>query len=83
MQIHYLTWLRNRIGLASENIELPAEVATVSHLIAWLESKGRNYEAALKNKSVINVSVNGTLATHDHPVSNADEVSLFSAIAGG
>lgn len=83
MRVHYLTWLRNRIGHSSEELALPAHIATIADLMAWLEGKGQNYRDALKNRTVIKVSVNGTLRDHDFPIRNNDEVSFFSAIVGG
>ncbi|MFB0922428.1 MAG: molybdopterin synthase sulfur carrier subunit, partial [Alphaproteobacteria bacterium] len=36
MKILYFAWMRQRIGTSSEEIDLPANVATVDELIDWL-----------------------------------------------
>ncbi|HJN21166.1 MAG TPA: MoaD/ThiS family protein, partial [Alphaproteobacteria bacterium] len=36
MQVLYFAWLREKVGVAEEAIEPPAEVATVAELIEWL-----------------------------------------------
>ena len=37
MKLLYFAWLRAKIGTSEETVELPAEVATVGHLLEWLK----------------------------------------------
>jgi molybdopterin synthase sulfur carrier subunit len=36
VKLRYFAWVRERIGLAEEEIDPPAGVATVGELVAWL-----------------------------------------------
>jgi len=40
MKLRYFAWVRERIGKPEEDIDLPANVATVAELIAWLAGRG-------------------------------------------
>jgi sulfur-carrier protein len=46
MKALYFAWVRERIGMAEEEIAPPQNVATVADLMAWLSAKGDNYAAA-------------------------------------
>ena len=48
MKALYFAWVRERIGLAEEEIAPPPGVATIAELIAWLHGRGEGYEARLR-----------------------------------
>ncbi len=83
MKILYFAWLREKIGVAEEDIDVPAEVAQVSDLLAWLETRGESYKQALSEKGVVRVAVNQEHVDLDHPVTGQDEVALFPPVTGG
>lgn len=83
MRLRYFAWLRTRIGLGAEEIAKPAGVATVAELLAWLETRGPGYHAALADKGVVRVAVNQDYVKPDHPVADGDEVALFPPVTGG
>lgn len=83
MKIHYMTWLRNRIGCATEEVTLPENVRTLSDLLTHLESKGENYKRSLEDRSLIYSSKNSMLCEHSEEIFEHDEIVLFSPIVGG
>ena len=83
MTLLYFAWVRERIGRASEEIALPADVQTVAALLDWLRSRGGSYAQALEDLSVIRVAVNQEFAAPDHAVADGDEVALFPPVTGG
>ena len=83
MTLLYFAWVRERIGRASEEIALPADVQTVAALLDWLRSRGGGYAQALEDLSVIRVAVNQEFAAPDHAVADCDEVALFPPVTGG
>ena len=40
MRVKYFAWVRERVGVAEETVEPPADVRTVNDLIGWLSSRG-------------------------------------------
>ena len=83
MQLLYFAWLRLKIGVGEEQLELPPEVSTVTDLLDWLSEKGDGYAEALLDRSVVRVAVNQEYVGFDHPLSPEDEVALFPPITGG
>ncbi len=79
----YFAWVRERIGKAEEDIELPAEVTTVSDLLLWLKSRGEGFEAALQHPEVIRVAINQEHVDHREAVAGAREIALFPPMTGG
>ena len=39
MRVKYFAWVRERVGLAEETVEPPADVRTVNDLIGWLSRR--------------------------------------------
>jgi molybdopterin synthase sulfur carrier subunit len=83
MKLIYFAWLRTRIGLGEERIELPDGVHDVAGLIDWLKTRGPGYAAALADPSVIRVAVNQDYVKPDHAIAPGDEVALFPPVTGG
>lgn len=83
MKVLYFAWLRQRIGMAEETIELPSDVTTVSGLLIFLQSLSDQHATALTDLSVVRVAVNQDYARDTDPVSDEDEVALFPPVTGG
>ena len=83
MKLLYFAWLRAKIGIAEETVELPAGVATVGALLDWLKRRGPGFADALRDASVVRVAVNHTYVPWDHPIKADDEVALFPPVTGG
>jgi molybdopterin synthase sulfur carrier subunit len=83
MQLLYFGWVRQRIGIDQETVALPAGVADVRTLVAWLKARGPRYEAALKDIAVLRVAVNQELTHLDAKLKDGDEVALFPPMTGG
>ncbi len=83
MRLLYFAWLKQRTGIAQEEVSPPASVKDVATLLAWLKSRGPGYALALKDLSVVRVAVNQEYVKADHPVRGSDEVALFPPVTGG
>ena len=83
MKILYFAWLRERAGVAEEDVAPPPEVMDVNSLIAWLKGRGEGREAALADRSAIRVAVNQEYVPFDSPVGPDDEVAFFPPVTGG
>ena len=60
----YFAWVRERIGKPEERVTLPDSVRTVADLLAWLKSRGEEYEHALQYPEVIRVAINQEHVDH-------------------
>lgn len=83
MKLLYFAWIRAKIGMAEEIVSPPADVTRVGELLDWLEARGGNFAAALKERRVVKVAVNQEYVDADHPVKAGDEVALFPPVTGG
>jgi molybdopterin synthase sulfur carrier subunit len=83
MQVLYFGWVRQRIGLAKEDVDPPPDVSDVRALVAWLRARGGGYETGLGNIAQVRVAVNQELASLDAKIAKGDEVALFPPMTGG
>lgn len=79
----YFAWVRERIGKAEEELDIPASVKTVGDLIAWLPSLGEEYENALQFPDAIRVAINQEHVERDEMIAGAREIGLFPPMTGG
>ncbi len=83
MKLLYFAWLRAKIGVAEETVDLPQGVASVGALLDWLKRRGPGFADALRDTSAVRVAVNQSYVGWDHPVKPGDEVALFPPMTGG
>jgi molybdopterin synthase sulfur carrier subunit len=83
MKALYFAWVRERIGLAEEEIEPPHDVATVADLVAWLSTRGDDYAAAFAERRTLRAALDHTHVKHDALIQNAREIAFFPPMTGG
>ena len=83
MKLRYFAWVRERIGKAEETLDLPDDVTTTTDLLAWLKTRGEEYEWALEKAEVIRVALDQVHAPAGSPLADAREVALFPPMTGG
>jgi len=83
MKLLYFAWLRAKIGIAEETLDLPPGIATVGALLEWLRRRGPGFADALRDLSVVRVAVNQDYVPASHPLKPGDEVALFPPVTGG
>lgn len=84
MKLVYFSWIRERIGLTEETVNLPAEVESVADLIAWLKTRDETYEMALEHDSMVRVALDHVHADdRNAPLADVREVALFPPMTGG
>ena len=76
-------WVRQRIGVAEEEVSPPAEVRDVAGLVAWLAARSPGHASAFANARSIRAAVNQEFATPEQPVKPGDEIAFFPPVTGG
>ena len=83
MRVLYFAWLRQKVGLAEEEVAPPVEVRDVSALIRWLAGRSAGHAAAFADPRQVRAAVNQDFATPDQPIAANDEVAFFPPVTGG
>ena len=83
MKALYFAWVRERIGLAEEELSPPPGLDTVGELIGWLASRGENYAYAFENPRIIRAAVDRVHTRHDAGYAGGREIAFFPPMTGG
>ncbi len=83
MKVRYFAWVRERVGHAEEEIELPSGVTDVAGLIDWLSRRDEGYAAAFAEPTVIRAAIDQEHVEHDAALANAREIAFFPPMTGG
>ena len=83
MTILYFAWVRQKLGLSEERIELPAAVHTVAELAAYLRNRGAAFDVVFSEPNRLRAAVNQEHARWDVAVRPDDEVAFFPPVTGG
>jgi len=79
----YFAWVKEKTGIASEDVELPGGIATVADVIAWLKTRGPEFENAFAESRSIRAAVDQTHARTDASIAGATEIAFFPPVTGG
>jgi len=84
LKLLYFAWLRERLGIGEEFVELPSEVKTVGGLLDWLKSRDELFADVFEHSDIIQVAIN---QKHERDrnasISQAQEIALFPPMTGG
>jgi molybdopterin synthase sulfur carrier subunit len=80
-KILYFSILVDKFGRSSEEVSLPESVTDVRTLLAWLRTRGENWEKALREDAV-KVTVNRQFAEVDTAVDDKMEIAIVPARLG-
>jgi len=79
----YFAWVRERVGIAAEEIAMPSDVSTVGELVAWQRQRGEGYAEAFADDDVVRTAVNQEHVDLRHAIKNGDEIAFFPPVTGG
>lgn len=83
MHLLYFAWVKEKTGVAAEDIDVPTGVDTIAELIAWLKTRGPEFAHAFERSEVIRAAIDQTHARHDTPIGGAREIAFFPPVTGG
>ena len=81
MKVLYFAWVRERIGVPSEDLDTDA--ATVADLVEELKAREDRYAVAFSDMAAIRVALDQELAELDAPLAGVGEVAFFPPMTGG
>jgi molybdopterin synthase sulfur carrier subunit len=83
VKVLYFAWVRERIGRADEEIDVPPGITTTTALIEWLKGRGPEYAHALAEPTVVRVAVDRVYAARDASIAGAGEIAIIPPMTGG
>ena len=83
VKVLFFASLREQLGVAHEEIELPSGIKTVAGLRAHLSGRGSSWKAALSEGKLVRIAVNQEMAQASAAVKAGDEVAFFPPVTGG
>jgi len=83
MRLLYFAWVKEKTGIAAEDVDVPHDVATVAELMAWLKTRGPEFENAFDRAEVIRAAIDQAHARHDAKIGGAREIAFFPPVTGG
>ena len=83
IDILYFAWVREKIGKSSETVELPASVATIADLVAWLVTRGPEYAEAFAKPEVVRAAIDRNHVKPAASIAGAREIAFFPPVTGG
>lgn len=81
--IRYFAALRERLGCAIEECEVPAGVASVGALREWLAARGEPWLAAFGDVRRVRAAVDQSMASEQTRLHDRAEVAFFPPVTGG
>jgi sulfur-carrier protein len=81
--VMYFAWVREKVGVAREEIVLPGSVATVADLIGWLSTRGPHYANAFARPEIIRTAINQVHVKATASLASAHEIAFFPPVTGG
>lgn len=78
IKLLYFAALVDKLGLASEEIDLPGQVSDIRGLITALKQRGGAWEEVFGNDA-LRITVNKQFSEITTPIKHGDEVAFISA----
>ena len=83
MRVLYFAWVKEKAGIAAEDIDPPKSVTTIAELIDWLKARGPEFANAFARSEVIRAAIDRTHVRHDARIVGAREIAFFPPVTGG
>jgi molybdopterin synthase sulfur carrier subunit len=74
MRLLYFAWVKEKTGISAEE---------VAELMAWLKTRGPEFEHAFARSEVIRAAIDQSHVRHDAHLAGAREIAFFPPVTGG
>jgi sulfur-carrier protein len=83
VSIRYFAWVREKTGRSEETVEIGPGILTISDLVAWLRTRGPEYDAAFSSTGTVRAAIDMTHVKPDAKIASAREIAFFPPVTGG
>ena len=83
LRVLYFARLRETVGVAGEDLELPAGVETIAQLREHLIDRGAEWADAFAPSRRIRAALNQDMVGDETPLEDGAEIAFFPPVTGG
>lgn len=83
MRLVYFASVREAIGIAEEQRELPPQLVTVHDTIGWLANQSPAYAAAFADTDKLRFALDQNLVAGSALIGSGAELAIFPPVTGG
>jgi sulfur-carrier protein len=83
IKVLYFARIKEAVNYSTEEIDLPADVSTVTALKNYLSKRGDTWADLFNGKQVIRAAINHQLVDNLAKIQAGDEVAFFPPVTGG
>lgn len=83
VQLKYFAWVRERVGCAGEVVVPPTAVVTIADLVAWLKTRGAEYDHAFDKPEIVRAAIDQVHVQPSAVIAGAREIAFFPPVTGG
>lgn len=83
IQLKFFAGVREALGVADEQVDVPDGVATVGDVRAWLRVRGGAWAEKLAEGRVLSMACNHEMTDPDTRITEGCEVAFFPPVTGG
>jgi molybdopterin synthase sulfur carrier subunit len=83
VKLVYFAWVRERVGIPEEEVDLPPGIETIADLVRWLKTRGEEYEYAFEAGDVVRAAIDRAHVKPDAALAGAREIAFFPPMTGG
>ena len=83
IKVLYFARIKDAVNYSTEDIDLPADISTVTALKNYLALRGDIWANLFNGKQVVRAAINHTLVDDLVTINTGDEVAFFPPVTGG
>lgn len=83
IKVLYFARIKEAVNYSTEDIDLPADISTVTALKNYLALRGGIWANLFNGKQVVRAAINHTLVDDLAKINTGDEVAFFPPVTGG
>jgi molybdopterin synthase sulfur carrier subunit len=83
IKVLYFARIKEAVNYSAEELDLPADVSTVTGLKNYLALRGETWANLFNGKQVIRAAINHNLVDDLAAITAGDEVAFFPPVTGG
>jgi len=82
-EILYFAWVREKIGVGAETLDVPEGLATVADLVAWLAGRSDGHAEAFAEPARLRAAIDQRFVALDAALGRPHEIAIFPPVTGG